>query len=213
MKKIVSCTLVFCLMALTVNARDSDEPFQDPSDSNPVESLRRVARMMNRLSKEDLSEQEVKDLQELVQDRLSRTLISIESQQQQDMQGQGSGSSKSKKNNKRRPPPKQGNKRQGMKHTNSGSKNGNKPKGDKPNGKEQGGKQKPGDGKEGQGNGKKVSDQKDKADKADTRKTKNRWGKLPEKERDILEINLERDVPDGYEKDMKDFLKRVKDIK
>ena len=67
--------------------------------------------------------------------------------------------------------------------------------------------------KEGEGSGQKKPEENLDDETANLKKNKDRWGRLPIKERDDLEVNLKRDVPDGFEEDMKDFLERVKEIK
>ena len=54
---------VFIIVFLPAVSKDSDEPFLDPAEDNPVESLRRVARVMKRLSSEELEVDELAELQ------------------------------------------------------------------------------------------------------------------------------------------------------
>jgi len=211
MKKRLACLFfVLSLIAVPVWGRDSDEPFQDPADSNPIESLRRVGRLMSRLAKKNYPPEELEKIEKLLEDRLTRTLLTLEQDQEQSNSNGGAGGKGKRPPPKDKPQQQSGKKRQSIKHKNSSS-HGSDDKTGEP--KPEGSNENKPENEGGNDGGKTPPPQPTTEDKYNAVKNKDRWGKLPAKERDALELNLKRDVPDGFEEDMKDFLKRVKEIK
>lgn len=200
---------IFCIAVMMlgwlppVSARDSDEPFLDPADYDPAESLRRTGRLMNTLRQIPGEPEQLEKIQEELEDRLTRTLLTMERDMENNSSSSGSGSgSSSRPNQKPQNQGSQGQPRQNQNSSNAPSNNPN-PTGDPREGpKPDGGQGQEGDRPGGlpQGNKSAAGDDSDK------------WGQLPPKVRSSLKTNLARDVPEDLEDDMKDFSKRVKEL-
>lgn len=257
--------LLLCVGSLS--AADDGEPFIAPEETNPQEAMRRVSRLMRRLSAPDITTEDRAILQAAVEDRLSRTILALQKMIEVDAQSSGSGSGKPKPKNQKKPEQANGKKRLTQKQTSKGGERkpggkepgkspggekpgGDKPGGDQPGGEKPGGKEPgkspggdqpggdqpggkepgstpggeepgapggPGEGPGGEsgtsetGGSTAPADPKIKA-RDNVKADGERWGNLPPKLRDDLELNLGRDVPEGLEEAMRSFLERLKEL-